>query len=82
MSDRQARRTHPPLQDALGKLCVEGQQLAAYLCQVPADAAARQRLAELLTQIAAESAKQGRTEMPRLCQELETAAKAGKGCIG
>ena len=76
MSARQARRTHPPLQDALGKLCVEGQQLAAYLWQVPADASARQRLAELLTQIAAESAKQGRTEMPRLCQELETAAKA------
>ena len=76
MADRPVRRTHPPLQDALGKLCVEGKQLAEYLWQVPNDAAARERIKVLLTQIATESAKQGRTEMPRLCQELATAAGA------
>jgi hypothetical protein len=76
MTDRPARRTHPPLQDALGKLCVDGKALAEYLWQVPNDAGARDRIKGLLSQIAEEGAKQGRTEMPRLCQELLTAAAA------
>jgi hypothetical protein len=76
MADRPVRRTHPPLQDALGKLCAEGKELADYLWQVPNDAGARERIRVLLTQIATESAKQGRTEMPRICQELATAASA------
>lgn len=76
MAERPVRRTHPPLQDALGKLCAEGKDLATYLWQVPDDAGARARIKVILTQIAAESAKQGRTEMPRICQELETAAQA------
>jgi hypothetical protein len=36
----------------------------------------RQKIVDLLDQIAAESAKQGRREMPRICEELKTAAKA------
>ncbi len=76
MAERPVRRTHPPLLDALGKLCTEGKELADYLWQVPDDAGARQRIRLLLTQIAAESSKQGRTEMPRICQELGTAANA------
>ncbi|PYO42220.1 MAG: hypothetical protein DMD33_11195 [Gemmatimonadetes bacterium] len=77
MSDPNApRRSRPPLMDALGKLCTEGKQLADYLWQVPKDEAARQKIIALLDQIAAEGTKQGRREMPRICEELRTAAKA------
>ena len=76
MSDQNPRRSRPPLLDALGKLCTQGKQLANYLWQVPDDAGARQQIAALLDQIAVESAKQGRHEMPRICQELAVAAKA------
>ena len=76
MSDPNARRPRAPLLDALGQLCVEGKQLAEYLWQVPDDAGAREKILALLDQIAAEGAKQGRKEMPRICAELVTAAKA------
>ena len=76
MSDPKARRSHPPLQDALGKMCTEGKQLAEYLWQVPDDATVREQLLALLGGIAVESAKQGRREMPRICEELVIAAKA------
>ena len=77
MSEQNApRRSQPPLLDALGKLCTEGKQLADYLWQVPKDEAARQKIIGLLDQIAAEGTKQGRREMPRICEELKTAAKA------
>ena len=80
MSDPNApRRSRPPLMDALGKLCTEGKQLADYLWQVPKDEAARQKIIALLDQIAAEGTKQGRWEMPRICEELRTAAKASPG---
>src|SRR2546422_4030763 len=70
------RRPHPPVMDALGKLCTEGKQLADYLWQVPKDEPARQRILALLDQIAAESTKQGRHEMPKICEELKTPARA------
>ena len=70
------RRPQPPLMDALGKLCTEGKQLADYLWQVPKDEAARQKIVAILEQIGAEASKQGRREMPRICEELKTAAKA------
>jgi hypothetical protein len=70
------RRPQPPLLDALGKLCTEGKQLADYLWQVPKDEAAREQILALLDQIATESAKQGRREMPKICEELKTAARA------
>jgi hypothetical protein len=76
MSDPNARHSRAPLLDALGKLCVEGKQLAEYLWQVPDDAGAREKIFALLDQIAAEGATQGRKEMPRICAELITAAKA------
>jgi hypothetical protein len=77
MPDQNApRRSQPPLMDALGKLCTEGKQLADYLWQVPKDEAARQKIVALLDQIATEGTKQGRKEMPRICEELKTAAKA------
>jgi hypothetical protein len=70
------RRSQPPLMDALGKLCTEGKQLADYLWQVPDDAGARQQIHDILDQIATLSAQQGRREMPKLCEEMRTAAKA------
>lgn len=76
MSDPNARRPRAPLLDALGKLCVDGKQLAEYLWQVPDDAGARQQIFALLDQIAVEGTKQGRKEMPRICAELVVAAKA------
>lgn len=77
MSDQNApRRSQPPLMDALGKLCTEGKQLADYLWQVPKDEGVREKIVALLDQIGAESKKQGRHEMPRICEELKTAAKA------
>ncbi len=77
MNDPNApRRSQPPLMDALGRLCTEGKQLADYLWQVPKDEPARQKIIALLDQIAAEGTKQGRKEMPRICEELKTAAKA------
>jgi len=76
MSDANPPRRAPPVLDALGKLCSEGKQLADYLWQVPKDEAARERVVAILEQIAAEGTKQGRKEMPRICAELKTAAKA------
>ena len=70
------RRSQPPLMDGLGKLCIEGKQLADYLWQVPKDEPARHKIVVILDQIAAEAGKQGRQEMPRICEELKTAAKA------
>src|SRR2546422_9384499 len=62
--------------DGLGKLCTEGKQLADYLWQVPKDEPARHKILAILDQIGVEAAKQGRREMPRICEELKTAAKA------
>jgi hypothetical protein len=76
MSDAHPGRRHPPLLDALGKLCTEGKQAADYLWQVPDDASVRQRILEILDQIAAESRGQGRREMPAVAEELKIAAKA------
>jgi hypothetical protein len=77
MTDQNApRRSQPPLMDALGKLCTEGKELADYLWQVPKDESVRQKIIVVLDQIADEGTKQGRHEMPRLCEELKTAAKA------
>ena len=76
MHEPKPRGPRQPLLDALGKLCVRGKELADYLWQVPDDAGARSDIVALLNQIAAESVKQGRREMPRICEELATAAKA------
>jgi hypothetical protein len=77
MNDPRAPRApRQPLMDALGQLCTDGKQTAEYLWQVPKDAAARQKILDLLTQIGTESAKQGRREMPKLVEELKVAAQA------
>jgi hypothetical protein len=70
------RRSRVPLLDALGKLITDGKQSADYLWQVPDDQAMRDKILTILDQIAVEGAKQGRKEMPRIAEELKTAAKA------
>jgi hypothetical protein len=62
--------------DALGTLCAEGKAAAEYLWQVPDDTGMRLKIVGILDQIAAESTKQGRKEMGRICAELAPAAKA------
>lgn len=69
-------RQSEPLLDALGHAITDGKDAATYLWQVPDDRAGRARLVELLSQIKELSAKQGRVEMPRLCDELLTALEA------
>jgi len=61
--------------DPLGKAIVEGRDLAAYMWQVPTDVEPRQRMTGVLRTIQAESMKQGRREIPRICDELMRAAK-------
>lgn len=70
------RKPIPPLMDRLGTLCKAGKDSATYLWQVPNDEEVRRKIVELLVEIKAEAAKQGRNEMGRLVVELETAAAA------
>ena len=50
--------------------------LCVLLAAGAGDAAVRQKIFDILSQIGTESAKQGRTEMPRLAEELKIAAQA------
>jgi hypothetical protein len=70
------RRRMPPVMDRLGTLCEAGKDSATYLWQVPDDEGVRRKIAEILVEIKAEAAKQGRNEMGRIVVELETAAAA------
>jgi hypothetical protein len=65
-----------PLLDKLGKKCQRGRDSASYLWQIPDDEEVRRDLGELLKQIREESGAQGRREMGRITQELETALAA------
>ncbi len=76
MPDPHARKSRVPLLDVLGKLITEGKQSTDYLWQVPDDETERAKIATLLDQIIAESAKQGRKEMPKIAEDLKTALKA------
>jgi hypothetical protein len=70
------RRTPEPLLDDMGRLIVEGKDATAFLWQVPDDQTTRVRLREVLEQVRERSAKQGRREMPKLCDELLVALRA------
>src|SRR5260370_8794659 len=76
MSEPKHPRRSTASRGGLGTLGTEGKQLAAYRWQVPKDTAARDKIVAILDQIAAAATKQGRQEMPRICAELKTAAKA------
>jgi hypothetical protein len=69
-------RRSQPLLDALGKLIQSGKDAASYLWQVPDDEGTRSRLQQMLQEIKDQSAKKGRREMPKLCDELLTALRA------
>jgi hypothetical protein len=62
--------------DRLGELCQDGKEAAEYLWQVPHDEEVRGKIADLLSQIKAEAAKQNRREMGRIAEQLEAAAQA------
>ena len=72
--DRPKRRE--PVLDALGKLISEGKDAASFLWQVPEDRATRSQLQRVLAEVREISAKQGRREMPKLCDELLLALRA------
>jgi hypothetical protein len=64
------------LLDQLGSDIVAGKDAAAFLWNVPDDVATRTKMVDLLQKIRDGSAAQGRSEMPRLCEELLLAARA------
>jgi hypothetical protein len=70
------RRSTQPLLDDMGRLIVEGKDATAFLWQVPTDEGTRTRLREVLEQVRDRSTKQGRREMPQLCDELLVALRA------
>jgi hypothetical protein len=70
------RRSTQPLLDDLGRYIVEGKDATAYLWQQPDDEATRVRLREVLEIVRDRATKQGRREMPRLCEELLVALRA------
>jgi hypothetical protein len=77
MDDSQPpRRRTEPLLDEMGTAITAGKDAVAFLWQVPGDTATREQVVDLLTRIRDGSARQGRTEMPRLCEELLVAARA------
>jgi hypothetical protein len=60
----------------LGEKIKAGQESAEYLWHVPDDADTREKLRLLLEEIKELSAKKGRTEMPKLCDELLEALRS------
>ncbi|MEE8192839.1 MAG: hypothetical protein V3T74_08850 [Gemmatimonadales bacterium] len=69
-------RKSEPLLDATGQAVLEGKDATSFLWQVPEDEGTRLRIIELLEQIKRDSAAKGRREMPKICQEMLTAARA------
>lgn len=69
-------RRSQPLLDALGKLIVEGKDAATFLWQVPDDQPTRARVQQILEEVRDQSARKGRREMPKLCDDLLTAIRA------
>ncbi|HWA40714.1 MAG TPA: hypothetical protein VG712_03830 [Gemmatimonadales bacterium] len=65
-----------PLLDRLGQLIQFGHEASEYLWQVPDDRVVRAKVGELLEQIRAEAAAQGRREMPAICDTLGPAVNA------
>ena len=62
--------------DELGAKIKDGQDAVEYLWHVPDDAGTREKLAAILAEIQDLSARKGRREMPKLCDELLTALRA------
>ena len=73
--DRKERKSEPLL-DQTGQAILEGRDAATFLWQVPDDAPTRQRIIEILELVKRDSAAKGRREMPKICSEMLTAARA------
>ncbi len=56
--------------DGLGQMCLEGQDVAAYLFQVPQDERQWVRLREIVDRIIQASAKTQLRELPAIAQEM------------
>lgn len=69
-------RPHFPLIDRLGELCMSGRDSAAYLWQVPGDLDMMVEIGKKLTEARSECQQQGRREMIRIVDELQTALAA------
>jgi DNA-binding MarR family transcriptional regulator len=68
---------NPNIPDAeLGDKIKLGQETAEYLWHVPDDTDSREKIRVLLDEIKELSAKKGRTEMPRLCDDLLEALRS------
>ena len=70
---RAMTNTRPPHLDKLGKLCVEGQEVATYLFQVPDDESQWQRIRQIVDGILQETSRSPRKELPRIAEELREA---------
>jgi hypothetical protein len=56
--------------DGLGRLCLEGQDVATYLFQVPQDQRQWLRLRDIVEQIVQAAAKTHLRELPAIAQEM------------
>lgn len=72
----QVRRPSLPLVDRLGELCISGRDSAAYLWQVPMDENVRGEIGRKLVEIRVALEQQGRREMNRIVDDMETAMAA------
>ncbi len=57
--------------DTLGRLCLQGQDMATYLFQVPDDEAQWTKLRSIVDEILVETAGSHRKELPRITTELQ-----------
>lgn len=57
--------------DGLGRLCLEGQDVASYLFQVPHDERQWLRLREIVEHIVQAAAKTPLRELPAIAQEMQ-----------
>jgi hypothetical protein len=72
----ESKSERPVFLDAVGKLCKEGLDIAAYLYQVPDDKAQWQKLGQIVEAILKDPAAAKRNEVPRIATELrETLAQ-------
>lgn len=68
---REARKAGAFRVDGLGKLCLEGQEVASYLFQVPHDEGQWARLEEIVNGIVERSATTPLRELPAIAKEMQ-----------
>ena len=73
MSLEALKNTRPLHLDRLGRLCLQGQDVATYLFQVPDDETQWSKLRFIVDEIQNETAGSQRRELPRLVTEMKEA---------